>query len=87
MACPTFAIMGGGQQAIDEPFVGVRTVVREKIVHRGQGGRQAGEIQAESPDERGAVGLGAGMEVFFLQTREDKLIDRVPHPMGITHGG
>src|SRR5262245_23475761 len=80
---PAFAVMGRGEQPIDEPFVGIGVWVFHKLPHLVRRRRQADQIERHAADERGAIGLGGGSEPCSFETREDEAIDRIPRPLGM----
>ena len=80
---PALAIMRTGEQAIDQPFIGVG-----RSIARGTGDllgsrRQADQVEREPADQGAAVGLGRRLEILFLELGEDEGVDRVPGPCGI----
>ena len=46
------------------------------------GGRDPDEIEIESADQGVAIRFGRGLEVFFLETLSDEMIDRVDRGLG-----
>ena len=73
---PSLAVSGAGQQAIDEPLVGVRAGVvdeRRDLVGRR---RQAGQVEGQAADQGGAVGVGAEGQPAVLERPLDEAIDR-----------
>ena len=59
---PSLAVVGTGEQAIDQRFVGVGIgVVDERLDFLGSR-RQADQVEREAADQRAAIGLGAGLE-------------------------
>jgi len=81
MAGPALAVMGRSEEAFDELFVGVRPFVSDKIVHLLDGGREAGEVEAESANQSDAVGFGGWFEAFFFEASEDEVIDGIEGPV------
>ena len=70
-----FSVMGGGEQAVDDPFPrsGCR-IVEESVDGRGRG-RQAGEVEGDAANERGPVRFFCGCQVFLGQSLADEGID------------
>jgi hypothetical protein len=56
VARPAFAVAGGGEQAVDETFVGPRMRVGDEGRDFLGGGRQPDEIEGHAADERSSVG-------------------------------
>ncbi len=56
-----------GQQAIDQPLVGVRALVGDEGVDLGEGRRQAGQVERHPVDQGLAVGLRRGPQPLLLQ--------------------
>ena len=79
---PSLAVMGTRQQAIDEPFVGVRPAIAEEVGDVLGRRRQSGEVIGDATDQRNAVGLGGGRPAEFLQGGQDEPVDRVAYPSG-----
>ena len=83
---PPLAVAGRGEQALDQPLVGVGTA----IVHEGRdllGGRgQARQVEAEAADQGGAVGLGAEGEPSLLERGLDEAIDGRANARESSHG-
>ncbi len=82
-----FAEARGGEEGVDEAFVGVGPAVGEEVVHGLRRGEQAGEVQREAADERAPVGFGRGFEAFAFERGEDKVIDRIRGPAGFVDLG
>ena len=59
---PPLAVMGRGQQAIDQALVGVGPGVGQEGVDLLGAGRQAGQVERNAPQQRRAIGLGGGLE-------------------------
>ncbi len=83
---PALAVGRGGEQAVDDLFVGVGRFVFQEGVDFGGRGRQAGEIEGDAADEAAAIERGGGLEVLFAQACEDEGVDGVADP-GIAGGG
>ena len=78
VAAPVFAIARRGQQAVDEGFgrlTGVGLMSGDEGVDLGLSGRQAGEVIAETTDQRLRFGRGAPGEFLFGQLGVDKTVD------------
>ena len=80
VSAPALAIGRRREQAIDEPRVGVRSLVRQEgmdLIHRG---RQPGQIEGDSSDQGPLVGPRGGSQTRRLEFRQDKAIDRSSRP-------
>ena len=66
VAAPAFAIVGRGQQAIDQTLVGIRGLVINKGVDLGGRGRQAQQVEAEAADQRDAISFGGRLQMSSL---------------------
>ena len=87
---PALAVVGRGEEAVDDLLVGVRAAVGEEGVDLRRRRGKADEVEAEPADERLARGLGRGREALLLEPREDERVDGVPHPLRARdrgHGG
>ena len=89
VACPSFAVAGAGQQAVDESFVSVGRGIGQK---RGdlRGGRgEPGQVEAQAADQGPPVGLGRRRESVLGERRLNEAIDRVARPVAAAgvHGG
>jgi hypothetical protein len=72
---PAFAVVGGGEEFVDEFFVGERVgVLDEEIDAVGVWG-EAVEIEGETPDEGAAVGDWGGGEVLMGEGFLDERVD------------
>ena len=81
---PALAVVGRGQQAIDQSLVGVGTLVRQECVDLGDCWRQPEQIQASARRiRRHAVRLGRRLDGFSLQPGQDKRIDRIANSIGV----
>ena len=69
------------EEAVDEFFVGIGTVVFGKGFDFFCGGRQAGEVEREAADERATVGFGGWLLVFLFEAGEDEVVDFVAGPV------
>jgi hypothetical protein len=75
VAGPAFAVSGGGEEAVDDLFVGVGAGVVEEVAELGGGGGKAGEIKREAAEERGAAGGGGEREAGLLNAGVEKRVD------------
>ena len=60
MRASAFAVVGRGEEAIDEAVVGIGARVVEEGGEFGGGGGKAGEVEGEAADEGWFVGFGGG---------------------------
>ena len=65
VAAPTFAVVGRGEEAVDLLAVGVGALVGHEGVDFGRGGREANEVEGESPEEGSFVGRRRGTDAFL----------------------
>ena len=80
-----FAVMRGGQQAIDEPLVGVGgRVVDEGVDLLGRRG-QSGQVEGDAADQRASVGDRVRLQTATLERGEDEPIDRRAIPRRVLH--
>ena len=84
---PAFAVTRRAQQAIDHGFVRIRAAVRNELLDLLRRRRQPGEIKAEPPDQRHAVGFRGRSELFGLQFGEHKVINWIAGPPRTLHHG
>ena len=81
------AVARGGEQAIHGPLVCVRTLVGEELIDLRRGGRQAGQVERDPPDEGLLRGLGRGLNCPGGQLGEHEAVDVVPRPGAPPAGG
>ena len=87
---PALAVMGRGQQPVDQRLVGQRVGIGRRTRRPASGvGRQAGQVERDAADQRGAVGLGRRPEPGGFEPGEDERIDRRADPgrVGPAHRG
>lgn len=82
-----FAVVRGGEQAIDEAFVGAGFFVGQEGSEFGGRGREAGEIQADAADQRRPRGLGRRGQFFGFEAGEDEAVDGILNPVFAADGG
>lgn len=75
-----FAIMWGGQQAIDQALVGVGRFIGEKVFEFGGRRRETRQIEGHAPNEGGARCFGTGGNLFNFESSQHEAIDRIVHP-------
>ena len=80
------AVPRGGEQAVDQPLVGVRGVIGQEGVDLGEGRGDAEEVQRQAADQGRLVGLGGGLQALALQPGQDEAVDRVPGAVGEADG-
>ena len=74
---PTPAVPRIGEQPVDEPFIGIGRGVGDERRHVGRLGRHAEEVERETPNERGPIGLGHRLDPGRHEPREDEPVDRI----------
>ena len=82
-----FAVLGGGEVAVDELFVGVGGGVGEEGFDVGGLGRETGEIEGEAAGEGAAVGFGSRGETGGFDAGEQELVEGAAGPAGVADGG
>ena len=87
VAGPARAVLGRGEEAVDEVAEGVGGVVGEEGGDFGGGGWEAGEVEGGAADEGVAVGGRGGGEVVFFEFGEDEGVDGGAGPGGVLDGG
>ena len=79
--------MRGSQQTVHDLFESARRFVSQKGLNLLRGGRQANEIEGGSPNQRPLVRRRGGGEPFLLQPGQNEIINRLPGPALVLHGG
>src|SRR5262249_4522869 len=77
---PPLAVMRRRKETVNKSLVGVGAPVAEEGIDLGRCRRQAGQVEAETANQRGAVRLGRGRKSLLLQPRQDKAVDVIAHP-------
>lgn len=77
MAAPVFAVVRGGEIALDHAGIGVRSGIGEEEGEFVGRGWDTGEVESNASDEGGLMGFRIGGEVSFLEAFEDKLVDGI----------
>ena len=77
---PALAEVRRSEQPIHQLLVGVRAAVRHEVVHFLHVGRQPGQVEAQTADQRFARGLRRGREFLPLQPRQDEGVDGIAYP-------
>jgi hypothetical protein len=72
------AVVRRGEQPVHDAVVGAGRGVSDKGLGFRDGGRQAGQVEAQAADQGATVGLGSGRDRALLQLPEDKPVHRVP---------
>ena len=81
LAAPVFAIVGAGEQPVDQPFVRIGLGIGDEGRDLGGGGGEAGEIVLESADQLAATGGRSGGEPATFEVGLEKRVDGVEHPI------
>ena len=87
VAAPLFAVVRRGQQTVDDFLPGVGRFVGEEGVDLFGSGRQAGEVEGDAADERGAVGGRRGFQSGFLESGQQEGVDGRLRPGFVGRGG
>jgi hypothetical protein len=80
---PVLAVVGRGEQAVDQPLVGPGSVVADERLGLLGRRRQAEQVERGAPDKRAAVGLGGRAEAVGLEPGQDEGVDRVADPRAV----
>ena len=80
VAAAVFTPPLGLQQLVHELLVRVRRGVVHERFHEFRRRRQAGQVQAQSPGQRAAIGFGSRFQTVLLQLGQDKGVDRIADP-------
>ena len=84
---PALAVVGRCQQAVDEAFPRVGTLVLLEGLDLLEGRWQPGQVVARAPDQGPAVGGRRRLEVGRLDPGEQVVVDRVERPVRVRHRG
>ena len=84
---PALAVVGGGQQPLDDLPEGVRRRVADEGVDLLGGRGQAGQVEGGAPDELAAVGGPQRLKPLLLDLREHEAVDVVLGPVGVRGRG
>ena len=82
VAAPLFTIVRAGQQAVDQPFPGLRIGIGDKSGDLFRSWRQSGQIVLEAADESASIGARSGVQPLRRQSGIDETIERRPGPGG-----
>src|SRR5262249_34617846 len=74
------AVVRGAEERVDARLVSIRGPIRQKGIDFRRRWRQACKIKGHSPQQCSAVGFGRWLESFFLEPRQNKIIDGVMRP-------
>ena len=77
---PALAVVGRGEQPIDQPGISVGRGIGHERLDLGGLGRQADQVEGQAADQGPTVGFGRGLETLRLQLRQDEAVDRVARP-------
>ena len=83
---PAFAVVGRCQQAVDQAFPGVGTLVLLEGLDLLERRRQPGQVITRPPDQCPAVGGRRRLEAGRLDLREQEVVDRVERPVRVGDG-
>ena len=73
------------EKPLDGLRVSVRRRVREKSVEFRDGRRQSSEVEMQPAKQGDSIGLRRRLQSFAIEAGKNKRINRVPHPLRITH--
>ena len=76
---PPLAVVRGGQQAVNQPLVSIRSGVGYEFLDLLRGRGQAYQVVVGSPQERALRGVGRERETFSFELRQHEGIDRCAH--------
>ena len=86
VASPTFAVVRGREELIDDLREGIRRSVGNENLSLLGTGWEAHDIEGHPAQERAPVGVWRRPEAFLLQLRENEAIDRRAPPRSILNG-
>ena len=86
MAGPPLAIVGRGEEPIDEVLVGRRIGVGDEGIDLLGSGRKTEEIKRRPADERRPVGRRREGEASSLEAGKEEGVDRLRDEIGVGHG-
>ena len=79
---PTLAVVRRVQQVVDDLSESLRRIVRQKLRDRFGRRRQSSQIEICPAQQCQAISRRSGGQATVFQSRQNKGIDRVPHPIG-----
>ena len=85
VTAPALAIMGRGEQAIDQPGEGVGRCVTDEMVHFLRRWRQAEQIERGSANQCAASGPRRGRKLGVFQPGQHEAVERRLAPSGVFH--
>ena len=85
MPAPPLAVVRTGQQAVNQPLVGVRRLVIHERLHLLRCRWQPDQIERRAADELATVEGGIGLELLRFQPGEDEPVDVVARPGFVLH--
>ena len=80
VAAPALSVVGRRQEALDQPLVGFRGIVRDECGHVLGRGWQAGQIEEEPSDEGRLVGLRRWRQALVGELGHHERVHRVADP-------
>ena len=86
VAAPAFAVVGGGEEAVDEFGVGVGGRVGGEGFDFGGGGGETGEVEADAADESAPVGGRGEGEAFGGEALGEQAVDSARGADGFLEG-
>src|SRR2546426_4484992 len=85
VSSPTLAVMGRGQQPLDEVLVGSRRRILDEGVHLLRGWQQPDQVEVGAPDQGVAVGFERRRQSLLIQGLLDEGVDWILVPAAIRH--
>ena len=82
VAGPLFAVVGRGEQLLDQSFIGITCIRVDKPVDLLRGRRQPGYQVTGPADQRPPVGRRRGGKFVVVRGGQDKGVDGGTHPCG-----
>ncbi len=77
---PSFPVSRRGEQTINHALVGIGPRIVEEVADLIGRRREAGQVEGQTANQGGAIGLRRGGEVVGLQLFQDERIDRISRP-------
>ena len=90
VAAPPLAVVGGGEEAVDQSFVGVRSGVGQEPLQFPGARREADQVEEGAPRQRPLVRIGREGEPLLRHAVEEERIDwraDAGRVLGLRHGG
>ena len=81
VAAPAFAVVGRGEEPVDDPGEGVGALVGQEVLDLGFRRGQADQVERGAAEKRAPVGWRHRREAAFLEARQDEAIEGMADPV------